>query len=381
VVREDAAHPFGRSLPGVFLPPDPDVYMTRTAQLAARLSFAEWGAHKTVVMVGRSAPLRELHHKVEKIAPFDAPVLITGESGSGKESLAQAIYLLSPRRGKPYVAVNCPQFQEGNLTVSELFGHRKGSFTGATADRRGCFELANQGVLFLDEVADLHPVAQMMLLRALAFGEFQPLGAEETRAANVRVVAASNRTLDQLRSEQRFRDDLFFRLRYFHVHVPALRERDDDWLLLTEYFLRRLEAQYGIAKRFSAASRRLLDGYRWPGNVRELASVVTMGYAMSDGEIIEPKDFASMLEQPPPAQANVGGDLFRRLITGEVCFWEGVQRPFLARDLNRDQVRQIIRRGLQHSGNSYRALLEAFHLPARDYQKFMDFLRHHHLKP
>ncbi len=381
MVREGAAHLFGCSLPGVFLPPDPDAYMTPAAQLAARLSFAEWGARKTVVMVGRSARLQELHRKVEKIAPFDAPVLITGESGSGKESLAQAIYLLSPRRGKPYVAVNCPQFQEGNLTVSELFGHRKGSFTGATADRRGCFELANQGVLFLDEVADLHPSAQMMLLRALAFGEFQPLGAEETRAANVRVVAASNRTLDELRNEQRFRDDLFFRLRYFHVHVPALRDRDDDWLLLTEYFLRRLEAQYGIAKRLAGASERLLSGYAWPGNVRELASVVTMGYAMSDSETIEPKDFASMLEHPPPAQAHSDVDLFRRLINGEATFWEDVHAPFLARDLNRAQVRDIIGRGLRHCGNSYRALLQAFHLPGRDYQKFMDFLRHHDLKP
>lgn len=241
--------------------------------------------------------------------------------------------------------------------------------------------MANQGVLFLDEVADLHPSAQMMLLRALAFGEFQPLGAEETRAANVRVVAASNRTLDELRGQASFRDDLFFRLRYFHVHVPALRERDDDWSMLTEHFLRRLEAQYGIAKRLSAASRRLLGGYSWPGNVRELASVVTMGYAMSDLETIEPKDFASMLEQPPAAQAYSGTDLFRRLADGDVTFWEAVHARFIARDLNRAQVREVIQRGLQHSGNSYRALLDIFHLPASDYQKFMDFLRHHNLKP
>lgn len=371
----------GCSLPGVFMPPDAAACMTAVAQLAARLSFAEWGARKTVVMVGRSSRLQDLHHKVEKVAPFEAPVLVTGESGAGKESLAQAIYLLSPRRGKPYVAVNCPQFQEGNLTVSELFGHRKGSFTGATADRRGCFELANQGVLFLDEVADLHPSAQMMLLRALASGEFQPLGAEETRAANVRVVAASNRTLDELRGQATFRDDLFFRLRYFHVHVPALRERDDDWALLAEFFLHRLEAQYGISKRFSAASLRILGGYSWPGNVRELASVVTMGYAMSDGETIEPRDFAAMLEQPPAADTDSGDNLFRRLADGEVTFWEAVHARFLARDLNRTQVREVVRRGLQHSGNSYRALLETFHLPRSDYQKLMDFLRHHDLKP
>lgn len=370
-----------RSLPGVFLPPDPAACMTAVAQLAARMSFAEWGARKTVVMVGRSSRLQELHHKVEKIAPFEAPVLITGESGAGKESLAQAIYLLSPRRGKPYVAVNCPQFQEGNLTVSELFGHRKGSFTGATADRRGCFELANQGVLFLDEVADLHPSAQMMLLRALAFGEFQPLGAEETRAANVRVVAASNRTLDELRGEASFRDDLFFRLRYFHILVPALRDRDDDWALLADYFLGRLETQYGISKQFSPASLRVLEGYSWPGNVRELASVVTMGYAMSDGELIEPRDFASMLEEPPAARGELGIALLQRLVAGEVTFWDAVHARFLSRDLNRTQVRDIVRRGLQQSGNSYRGLLDTFHLPRSDYQKLMDFLRHHDLKP
>lgn len=363
------------------LPPNAAVLMTPTAQLTARLSFAEWGSRRTVVMVGRSSVVQELHRKVEKVAPFDAPVLITGESGSGKESLAQAIYLLSQRRGKPYLAVNCPQFQEGNLTVSELFGHRKGSFTGATADRKGCFELADQGVLFLDEVADLHPSAQMMLLRALAFGEFQPLGAETTRAANVRVVAASNRTLEELRGEANFREDLFFRLRYFHIHVPALRERDEDWALLTEYFLHRLEAQYGIAKRFSPPSWQILEGYKWPGNVRELASLVTFAYAMSEKDVIEPKDFSSMLETRSTAPSDSPDQLLRDLMNGTVDFWDGVHRRFLARDLNRAQMREMVRRGLQRSANSYRRLLDLFHMPRSDYQRFMDFLRHHHLKP
>lgn len=355
--------------------------MTPTAQLAARLSFAEWGVNRTVIIIGRSSPIVELHRKVEKVAPFDAPVLITGESGAGKESLAQAIYLLSSRRGKPYIAVNCPQFQEGNLTVSELFGHRKGSFTGATADRKGCFELANHGVLFLDEVADLHPSAQTMLLRALAFGEFQPLGAEDTRTANVRVVAASNRSLEELRSFGGFREDLFFRLRYFHLHVPPLRERGEDWRLLANYFLAKLEHQYGITKRFSSASLNLLATYPWPGNVRELASVVTTGYAMSEGEGIEPEDFAFTFERPQNTNSFASDELFQRLVNGQVNFWEAVHAPFLARDLNRAQVRDIIRRGLERSGNSYRALLATFHLPDSAYQKLMDFLRHHHLKP
>ncbi len=381
MVPKSTAEPLLGRLPGVPLPPAPAACMTPAAQLTAQLSFAEWGANRTVVMIGHSSRLQELHRKVEKVAPFDAPVLITGESGSGKESLAQAIYLLSPRRGKPYVAVNCPQFQEGNLTVSELFGHRKGSFTGATADRKGCFELADQGVLFLDEIADLHPSAQMMLLRALAYGEFQPLGAETTRAANVRVVAASNRTLEDLRGQPSFREDLFFRLRYFHIHVPALRERDRDWALLTEYFLHRLEAQYGISKRFSPASLRLLEKYSWPGNVRELVSLVTFAYAMSDGELIEPKDFSAMLEIPSTAPRDSPEQLLLEVMNGTVDFWDGVHRRFLARDLNRTQVREMVRLGLQRCANSYRQLLERIHLPGSDYQRFMDFLRHHDLKP
>src|SRR5206468_7016675 len=148
-------------------------------------------------MVGISEPFQALLGKLEKVARFREPVLVTGESGVGKEGVAQALYLLSQQTmGRPYVAVNCPQFQEDNLTVSELFGHAKGSFTGALTDRRGAFEEADGGVLFLDEVGDLHLTAQAMLLRTLQTGEFKPLGAARSRLADVRVVSATNRSLN-----------------------------------------------------------------------------------------------------------------------------------------------------------------------------------------
>ena len=336
---------------------------------------------RAVCMVGLAPGMVELQEKVVKIAAFDEPVLITGESGVGKESLAQALYLLGARRGRPFVAVNCPQYQDGNLTVSELFGHKRGSFTGAVADRKGCFEVADGGVIFLDEIADLHMSAQVMLLRALAFGEFQPLGAQQTRTVNVRVVAATNRSIDKLVVAESFRNDLFFRLRYFHISVPALRERGDDWCRLVDYVLARLRAQYGVDKRFAPESLEILRGYDWPGNVRELASIVTMGYALCDGQLIKPKDFVSLLEQRGAGGAAGEEDLYRRVAVDGEDFWTVVYGPFLDRELNRSQVRAVIRQGLAQTQGSYRRLLDELRVPHADYQRFMDFLRHHRLKP
>jgi transcriptional regulator with GAF, ATPase, and Fis domain len=346
------------------------------------LALETWGEDRLVEMIGTSPAIAKLFQSLEKVAPFSEPVLITGESGSGKEGVAQALYLLGPRRGKPLVFVNCPQYMEGNLTVSELFGHRKGGFTGATADRKGCFETADGGVIFLDEIGDLHMSAQVMLLRALANGEFQPLGADFTRRVNVRVVGATNRSLEEMIVGKEFRHDLFFRLRYFLVRVPPLRERGDDWLLLLDYWLDRMQKQYGVEKRFSKESLRLLSGYSWPGNVRELMSLVTSGYAMCDRDVIEPHDFVQQLARGgEESQDLVGKDVYVRVVEGGESFWEVVHKPFLERELNRTQVRLFIQKGLHDCQGSYRALLELLHLPLADYQKLMDFLRHHQLKP
>jgi DNA-binding NtrC family response regulator len=363
------------------LPPGPAHLMTDIGLEVHRMSIEEWGPKKAVSIVGRHPRMRDVQRKAQKIAAFDEPVLITGESGSGKEYLAQAIFLLSPRRGKPFVAVNCPQFQEGNLTVSELFGHKRGSFTGAVADRKGCFEAADGGVIFLDEIGDLHMGAQVMLLRALATGEFQPLGSTRTSSVNVRVVAASNRELNKMGVGDEFRHDLFFRLRYFHIDLPPLRQRGDDWLLLLEYFLGKRQMQYGVTKRFSAESLRILEKYDWPGNIRELASVVTNGYALSDGQLIEPNDFITLLEKRPDGANGIGEDLYRRVVVNGEDFWENVHQPFMNRDLNRSQVRALVRRGLISTGGSYRRLVRDLGLPSEVYQRFMDFLRHHRLKP
>jgi len=355
-------------------------HLSDTARRVRELSIAQWGVNRAVEIVGQSSVFLDIQRKLEKAASFEEPVLISGESGVGKELLAQSIYLLGPRCGKPFVSVNCPQYQDGNLTVSELFGHKKGSFTGATMDRKGCFETAKGGAIFLDEIGHLHMSAQLMLLRALGYGEFQPLGSDESRRVDLRVIAASIRPLEREVVENHFRNDLFFRLRYFVLKVPPLRDRGDDWRLLLGHTLAKLFCQYGVRKKLSPASLRLLGQYDWPGNVRELISVATIGYAMSDGEVIEPDDFVSLLSESGSTLGDQTKDPYQQMVMGE-SFWKAVRAPFMERELNRKQVRRVIKRGLRETGSSYRGLLKLFNVGDEEYQRLMDFLRHHQLKP
>ncbi|MEP6668090.1 MAG: sigma 54-interacting transcriptional regulator [Chthoniobacter sp.] len=367
-----------------------DEFLCDSATRIRQLSAEKWGEEKAVELVGRSPAMVDLLGKVEKFARFNEPILIVGESGVGKELFAKACYILSPRNDKPFVSVNCPQYQEGNLTVSELFGHKKGSFTGAVCDRRGLFETADRGVVFLDEIADLHLSAQVMLLRALAEGEFRAVGGTETQTVNVRVIAATNRLLQEMIVAKEFRNDLYFRLCYFRLDVPPLRDRGDDWRLLLEQNLRRLAVTYGVRKTFSDRSLELLASHKWPGNIRELKSIVTIGYSLSDGEFIEPCDFEAQLERScgsatvaATSAASPGAevDSYVRMVDGKECFWDAVYAPFMERDLNRTQVRQLLQRGLTETAGNYTRLANLFNVPTDQYHKFMDFLRHHGLKP
>lgn len=364
-----------------YIPYNPTRYMDQIAQEIQERSIQEWGPGRAAIVVGLSSQLSNVLEQVKRVAQFDEPVLITGESGSGKEALAQAIYLLGSRRGMPMVTLNCPQYHEGNLTASEFFGHKRGSFTGAVADRKGSFEAADGGVIFLDEVGDLPMSTQVMLLRTLATGAICPVGSSEQKAVKVRVIAATNRNLRTRQTDHQFREDLYFRLSFFRIEVPPLRERQDDWALLAEYFLRRLCDRYGVAKKLSTATARLLSRHNWPGNVRELASMVTMGYAMADGPHIEPEHFASQMEAPDRLEESLGEKLCREMSENRRDFWTTVHAAFMRRDLNRSQVKSIVRQGLVRSQGSFRELVERFRLPSEDYQKFMDFLRHHDLKP
>ncbi len=357
--------------------------LSPVARRIRELSIQFWGETRAVELYGQSEAMLRMLEKIEKFARFKESILITGESGSGKEFIAAACHLMSQRGDKPFEAVNCPQYQDGNITVSELFGHVKGSFTGATGDKKGHFETANGGSVFLDEVADLHINAQTMLLRTLAQQEFKPLGGERIVRTNVRVIAATNRPLGDMIHSNDFREDLYFRLRYFPLEVPPLRERGDDWKLLIDIFFDRLARDYGVQRQLSVHSEKLLEDYRWPGNVRELKSVAAIGYGMADGPLIEPEHFANVLRRDDSSEGIVPvyTKIYLRIVKEQKSFWDELYLPFMDRQLNRAQSIAVIRRGLVQTRGSYRNLLKLFNLPDDDYQRFMDFLRHQRLKP
>ena len=368
--------------PNIYRSTSEEPFLCPEAEEILQKSGEIWGPKQAVEVVGQSQKLRDVLTKAKKFGRFSQTILITGESGVGKELFARACYLLSTRTQGPFVVANCPQYSEGNLVVSELFGHMKGSFTGAVADRVGQFEAANGGMIFLDEVGDLHPAAQTMLLRALAEKEIKPLGASIPKSVDVRVIAATNQPLRKMIQAGDFRQDLYFRLRYFPLEIPPLRERDDDWRLLANYFLARFNQEHGLKRLFSPSSLRFLERYRWPGNVRELRSIVTVGYSMAESTYIEPEHFISEIQENSLLPERLDQvDLLDQMVDHGRPFWEVIHEPFLDRELNRAQVRDVINRGLAASRGSYRRLSEAFGIEPQHYHKFMDFLRHHRLKP
>jgi transcriptional regulator with GAF, ATPase, and Fis domain len=225
---------------------------------------------------------------VERVAPTDSTVLITGETGTGKELIARAIHNLSSRKTKPLVKVNCAAIPAG-LIESELFGHEKGAFTGALARKIGRFELADKGTIFLDEIGELPLDLQSKLLRVLQEGEFERVGGSQTFTVNVRVIAATNRDLEQQVRAGQFRSDLYYRLNVFPIHVPPLREREGDIPLLVQFFVRKFTVQQGKKiKRIPERMMTALQRYHWPGNIRELEHVVERAVILSEGPELEP---------------------------------------------------------------------------------------------
>ena len=370
--------------------PSPSGWITPLASRVAALSEAEWGRPGVVRMVGVSPALAEAQDRLERLARVDRPVLITGESGVGKELFARAAYLLSPRRGKSFVSVNCAQFTDENLLISELFGHKKGAYTGAAEDRKGVFETADGGVLFLDEVGELTPRAQAALLRAIGVGEVVRLGESTARRVDVRVVAATNRDLRAMVAAGTFREDLYYRLAPLRLHVPALRQRGDDWRLVAEAYLAQLCRQAGESKGLDPSALRALAVHPWPGNVREVCGLLDLAFCLCPGDTITAADVEPELCPPDRelsdsaldlAAGGAGSDPYGQMARGEASFWGAVRDPYLDREMNRDEVRQIVERGLADAGGSYKRALRAFGLPEDEYLKFMDFLRHHRLKP
>ena len=241
-------------------------------------------------IVGRSEPMQQVFKLVGQLAASDATALITGESGTGKELVARAIYHNSTRADQPFLAVNCAAIPE-QLLESELFGHERGSFTGATNQRIGKFEQCNGGTIFLDEIGDMTPPTQTKILRVLQSGTFERVGGNAPIKVDVRVIAATNKPLEQAVAARQFREDLFYRLNVVRIHMPPLRERKSDIPLLVDYLLKKLaREQHAAGRSASTGVLRAFDKYHWPGNVRELENVIRRALVVSKGDTILPSD-------------------------------------------------------------------------------------------
>ena len=266
-------------------------------------------------LVGNSTAMREVTRMVDAVAYSAATVLVTGESGTGKELVARALHARSPRKAHPFVALNCGALTE-TLLESELFGHVKGSFTGAQRDSKGLFDAADGGTIFLDEIGDIPPATQVRLLRVLQEGEFKRVGAADAIHVDVRVIAATHRDLPKLVKAGKFREDLFYRLNVINVQLPALRDRVEDVPLLGHHFLRRYSERLGKkVKTVSQEAIDLLSGYRWPGNVRELENAIERAVVLCRGESITPADL-------PPAITGRSAPLVREApLGGEEAAW------------------------------------------------------------
>jgi DNA-binding NtrC family response regulator len=246
-------------------------------------------------IIGTSAPMRRVFNTISRVAPAKASVLITGESGVGKELVADAIHGLSPRKDKPLIKVHCAALAE-SLLESELFGHEKGSFTGAVSRRRGRFELAHEGTLFLDEIGEIDQNIQIKLLRVLQEKRFERLGSEDTIETDVRIVAATNRDLKAEIEKGSFREDLYFRLNVVNIDVPPLRERKDDIPLLITSFIKEFAEENGKQiKGIDAKARAAIYAYDWPGNVRELRNCMESAVVMSKTQVITEEDLPPTL--------------------------------------------------------------------------------------
>ena len=336
-------------------------------------------------LIGTSAAVVDLLLEIERVARSDAKVLITGESGVGKELVALAIHDRSPRVDRPFVAVNCAGLPE-TLLESELFGHVKGSFTGAYRDKPGKLEVAHEGTVFLDEIGEMTLRMQGLLLRFLETGELQKVGADGAAGAvDVRVITATNRNLPEMIGQGQFREDLFYRLNVIHLHVPPLRERREDISVLADHFFRQLRRPTnGHLQQMAPEALSALTEYSWPGNVRELQNVIER-LVVNRREVITLEDLPVEIRTQRGVafrpkrerRRTVADDLLKKIVDEKESFWTAVYPLYMQREITRGNIRDLVRKGLEESRGNYRIVTRMFNMDPRDYKKFLNFLRKH----
>lgn len=335
-------------------------------------------------LIGASAALHEIEQEIDCAARSDAKVLISGETGVGKDVVARLIHHRSRRTGS-FVTINCAGVPD-SLLESELFGHVRGSFTGAYRDRRGWLDQAQDGTIFMDEIGEMSLRMQALLLRFLESGEIQRVGADRIQAGgNVRVIAATNRDLVERVADKSFREDLYYRLNVIHIVVPPLRERRDDVEPLVRHFLSTFSALHSTGPRL--VTERAMDklkAYDWPGNVRQLRNVVERLVIRNQTDTISHTDLPrelwsgdSRTDAPTelPSRKSKGDSLYERMVETGDSFWTVIYDPFMLRDLTREDLRVSVARGLNETRGSYTGLVPLFNLPPKDYKRLLNFLR------
>jgi transcriptional regulator with PAS, ATPase and Fis domain len=336
-------------------------------------------------LTGTSPQMLELKREIDRIARSSAKVLITGESGVGKELVAREVHARSLRAQRAFVPVNCAGLPE-TLLESELFGHVKGSFTGAYRDKAGKLELAHEGTILLDEVGEMTLRMQGLLLRFLETGELQKVGTERSATTvNVRVIAATNADLPKRISEGLFREDLYYRLNVINLTVPPLRVRKQDIPPMVEHFLQQFARPTTPVRAVSPEAMVALSDYPWPGNVRQLENVIERLVVVGHREVIElsdlPVEFRTV-RQPEARPSHVPhhdvtDELYTRLTKDGESFWTTVYPLYMQRDITRTDVREVVRKGLEEARGSYKIVVRLFNMDQGDYKKFLNFLRKH----
>ena len=339
-------------------------------------------------MIGNSEAHQAIERDIVCAARSDAKVLITGESGVGKEVVSRLIHSRSQRSRQSFVALNCAGLPD-SLLETELFGHERGSFTGADRDRLGMLEFANHGTLMLDEVGEMSMRMQALLLRFLETGEIQRVGSRSLdHRVDVRVICATNRNLLERVNDDAFRRDLYYRLNVIHISVPPLRERREDIAPMLSHFLRKQCERLSMSvPQLSPAVVARLGDYDWPGNVRELRNVVervivkarngSIGLADLPPEFLAPSDPAptcARFEVTEP-RVSLSDTLLGRMTEGGESFWRVVHEPLMARDLTRATLREVVTKGLERTHGSYRLLVELFNMRTDDYKRFLSILK------
>ena len=348
--------------------------------------------NKKYPLLGASDVMQRIQADIDSAARSDAKVLLTGETGVGKEVVARSIHTRSARNTAPFITINCAGIPD-TLLESEFFGHARGSFTGAFRDNPGLLRQGHTGTVFLDEVGEMSLRMQALLLRFLETGEIQTVGSPAMQShIDVRVVTATNRNLLESASAREYREDLYYRLNVYEIRIPPLRERQVDIPLLLDHYLRIFADQHQRPMLgLSRVALDLLIAYPWPGNVRELRNVIERLVLRVNNPIVEPEDLsAEIASYSPPArqeeagshrasvshQARVDG-ILERLLMHKESFWTTAYPAFMSRDITRDDMRHIVRTGLEQTHGSYRLLLGLFNMAADDYKRFLGFLKQH----